>query len=515
MANNKVLLFIRTSTERQELDNQRKELENYVKSMGYADEDIICLEGQGASAIKLDDDYMQMVNELIEYIDSGKISCVALWSVDRVLRDDEIWPQIKKKLITKKIQLVIKNPSLLLLNPDGSINQGSELALSLFSTMASQEMRLKQERFKRTKKANAKKGKYNGGHKHRYGYTIDENNFYIINEPEAEIIRLLFELYSTNKYSAVSLRNECYARGISMDKQKILNILSSDAYCGKPQVKYNNRVYPAIISEELFNKCEAIRKENKLVIRRGDKQVLGGKLIKCCECGGTFTSTSKAYSCCRHTVRKVCGNTITLKKKVIEELLWRVASTLHLQYLMDDNLNKIEEFKKEIEIIDTKIVTINSKISKIDEKKNRVIELYVDGIIDGENKAHRLNKIQEEGNTLTNELNALNEAKTRFMGLIEMKESGDEVEALMAAMDVLEEDEKNNQYQYDIIHKYILKVDCYREWFGEERDKRAKRENGIHIYIHTILGVWEYMYVPNGYKGIKLFVWNGNEFIAD
>ena len=263
MANNKVLLFIRTSTERQELDNQRKELENYVKSMGYADEDIICLEGQGASAIKLDDDYMQMVNELTEYIDSGKISCVALWSVDRILRDDEIWPRIKKKLITKKIQLVIKNPSLLLLNPDGSINQGSELALSLFSTMASQEMRLKQERFKRTKKANAEKGKYNGGCNIRFGYSIGENNFYIINEEEANIIRTIFELYSEGKYSAVSLRNECYARGIFMDKQKIMNILSADAYCGRPQVKYNNRVYPAIISEELFDNCEEIRKGNK------------------------------------------------------------------------------------------------------------------------------------------------------------------------------------------------------------------------------------------------------------
>ena len=513
MANNKVLLFIRTSTERQELDNQRKELESYVKSMGYTDEDIICLEGQGASAIKLDDDYMQMVNELIEHIDGGKINCVALWSVDRVLRDDEIWPQIKKKLITNKIQLVIKNPSLLLLNPDGSVNQGSELALSLFSTMASQEMRVKQERFKRTKKANAKNGKYNGGHKHRYGYTIDENNFYIINEPEAEIIKTIFELYSTNKYSAVSLQKELKERGIVLDKQKIMNILSSDAYCGRPQVKYNNRVYPAIISMELYDACKIIRKDNK-IIRKGEKLCLGGKLIKC-ECGGTFTSNAKAYSCCRHSVRKVCENSITIKKSVIEPLLWRIASTLHLDYLMGDNETRIEECKNEIAIINTKINTATNTINKTEDKKNRVIELYVEGLINAENKAQKLNKIQEEYHRYTNELNTLKEAKIKLESLIKDIELGDEVEALMKAMDIMEEDEKNNQYQYDIIHKYITQVELKREWFGEERDNRAKKENGIHIYIHTILGIWEYMYIPNGYKGNKIFKKNNSAYIVD
>ena len=95
----KALLFLRVSTESQELENQKKELENYVKNLGYNKEDCVLLEKSGASAIKLDDDYMLMVNQLIEYIDSGEISCVALWSVDRVLRDEEIWPKIKKKLV--------------------------------------------------------------------------------------------------------------------------------------------------------------------------------------------------------------------------------------------------------------------------------------------------------------------------------------------------------------------------------------------------------------------------------
>jgi DNA invertase Pin-like site-specific DNA recombinase len=511
----KVLLFLRTSTEKQEFENQKKEMQDYVKSMGYSEADCVYLEKAGASAIKLDDDYMLMVNQLIEYIDGGEIDCVALWAVDRMLRDDEVWPKIKKKLVAKKIQLVIKNPSLFLLNPDGSINQGSELALSLFATMATQEMRVKKERFKRTKTANAKKGKYNGGCNIRYGYSVNEEGYYIINETEAEIIRTIYGLYSEGKYSAVSLQQELADRGTVLDKGKIMNILSSDAYCGRPQKDWNDRVYPAIISEELFDKCSSIRSENKLITRKGDKLCLGAKLIKC-DCGGTFTSNAKAYACCRHSVRKVCDNSITLKKTVIESLLWRIASTLHLEYLMNDNENKIEECRNEIAVIDSKIETAQTNILKIDNKKNRVAELYIDGLIDSENKAHRLAKIQEEYQRLTNELNALNEAKDRLLWLIKNMEDGDDVEAFITALDVLEEDEKKIEQQYNIIHTYITKVECKREWFGEQRDKRATKENGIHIYIHTIFNeyVYEFMYVPNGYKGNKLFVWN-KKWVAD
>lgn len=509
----KILVFIRTSTIRQELEDQKSEMISFVSQYGYKVEDIIFLEDKGASAIKLNTKYLNMVDVLKEYIKSEEINSVAVWHMNRLGRNDEILIELKNLFIKHRIQFICKNPNIILLNPDGSVNEGAELAFGLFATMVKQDMIEKKAKFKRAKTSNALKGRWNGGHKHRYGYTIDENNFYIINKPEAEIIKTIFELYSTNKYSAVSLQKELKERGIVLDKQKIMNILSSDAYCGRPQEKWNNRVYPSIISEELFDKCEAIRKDNK-IIRKGEKLCLGGKLIKC-ECGGTFTSNAKAYSCCRHSVRKVCGNSITIKKSVIEPLLWRIASTLHLDYLMGDNETRIEECKNEIAVINTKINTATNTINKIDDKKNRVIELYVEGLINAENKAQKLNKIQEEYHRYTNELNTLKEAKIKLESLIKDIELGDEVEALMKAMDIMEEDEKSMEYQYDIIHKYITQVELKREWFGEERDNRAKKENGIHIYIHTILGIWEYMYIPNGYKGNKIFKKNNSAYIVD
>lgn len=515
----KILLILRVSTDVQDLEEQKREMIDFAISEGYNMDNIICLEAKGASAIKINDKYQELYNSVEEYVNSGDIECVAVWHLNRLSRDEEWFHKYKKLLTKNKVQLIVKNPALKLLNNDGSINSGMELAFSLFATMSKQEMEEKKEKFKRTKKANAKKGKYNGGHNIRYGYRVDENQFFVIDDVEGKIVSTIFELYSTGKYSGKSLQKEMASRGINMTSQKIVNMIHSDAYCGRPQVKYNNRVYPAIISEELFDLCQTIRVENKIITRRGDKLTLGGKIIKCVECGGTFTSNSKTYACCRHQVLRKCDNSISIKKSIIDPLLWRVASTLHLEYLMNTNEHNIEEYKKEIEIYETKIVVLQDKIDGIEEKKNRVVELYVEGLINGENKTLRLNKINEEVHLWQNEINALNETKNRLYELIENIGKGDDIEILMSALDNVEENEKSMEYRYDVIHKYITTAICKREWFGdnERARKRATKENGIKIEINTIFnnGPWIFMYVPNEYDGCKLWVWNGDEYLKD
>lgn len=502
----KILLILRVSTDAQDLEEQKKEMIEFALSEGYSLDNIICLEGKGASAIKIDDRYIELFNDVKTYVEGGDIECVAVWHLNRLARDEEWFIKYKKLLSKNKIQLIVKNPSLKLLNPDGSINSGMELAFSLFSTMAKQDMEEKKAKFKRTKKANAAKGKYNGGDNIRFGYKV-ENDYFVIDEEQGKIVSTIFELYSTGEYSAESLAKEICSRGVDINKQQIMRILESDAYCGTPQVKYNNRIYPAIISLDLYNRCKAIREDNKLNIRRGDNICLGAKLIKCSVCGGTFSSNGKCYACCRHSVLKACDNSITIKKNVIDDILWMVSSMLHVKYMVQEGEDNLKNFQSQIEIYDQKINTLVQKLNKIQEKKDRVYELYIEGAINSENKALRLNKIDEEGRTMADELNSLKEAKNRLLGLIEDIKNRDKFKMVTEALDGMIIDKEKLEYKYNIIHKYITHVLCYREWFGEDRDLRAKKENGIRIDIHTIDGnITTYMYVPNGYKGQKIWV---------
>ena len=143
----KAICIIRTSTDRQHIEEQRAEVLQMARADGYADEDIEIIGKCGASAIKLDDAYMENLTQLYERIESGDVAVVYAWAIDRIGRDEVVLMQLKNTLASKKIQLKIKNPSLSLLNFDGSVNAGVELAFSLFATMAKQEMQQEKSTF--------------------------------------------------------------------------------------------------------------------------------------------------------------------------------------------------------------------------------------------------------------------------------------------------------------------------------------------------------------------------------
>lgn len=513
----KVLVFLRVSTEAQELEEQRKEMIEFVQLYGYTLDDIIFIEDKGASAIKLNEKYLDMIDDIASYIESGEIDCVAVWAVNRLARNEVMFAQIKSKLVENKIQLLVKTPTLQLLNPDGTINSGSELALSLFSTMAQQEMLERKSKFKRTKKAYAPKGMYTGGTARRFGYKI-ENKYFVPCEVDGESVKLMFELYSTGKYSFYKLAGELNIRGIEKKHGKgkftaafVGDIISSPAYYGEVMEQWNNRVYPPLISKELFDKCAEIRGKNKIEMRVKDvnDKPLAARLIRCTECGHKFMSSGALYKCCMHNIKesKYCPNSISVQKKLVDALVWRVASAVHLEFLWSMSDEKLEEYTREVEIIDMKINTITNNINGVQKKKQRIIDTFLEGLIDKENRDLKLSKISEEVATYQKELNSLNETKNSLIKLIESYQKKDEVESFISNMDTL-----NSLDKYDVIHQQLKEVTFERykmEFEGKIFD------NATLITITTITGgVWKFCYLRYA-KKIPVYVWNGSAWLPD
>lgn len=155
----KAILLLRVSTEKQEIESQKEELTKLAIADKYKTKDLIYIEGVGASAIKLNDKYLAEVDELFSTIEQDKsINTVYAWEISRVGRNEEMLMKIKNFLIEHRVNLIIKEPSLRLLNPDGSVNNGTELAFSLFATMSAQEFKVKKERFKRGKGGTVQRG---------------------------------------------------------------------------------------------------------------------------------------------------------------------------------------------------------------------------------------------------------------------------------------------------------------------------------------------------------------------
>lgn len=507
----KILVFVRASTEKQEIDDQKKEMQDFVKSMGYSDGDIVYLEDKGASAIKLNDKYLNMVDVLKEYIKAGSIECCAVWHMNRLGRNDEILIELKNLFIKHKIQFICKNPSIVLLNPDGSVNEGAELAFGLFATMVKQDMLEKKAKFKRAKSAMAKKGMYVGGKNRRYGYKVNENQYFVADENESKIVKLIFQLYSTGQYSAYSLSKELNSRGynkdgVPFDRRFIAHILRSKQYTGEA-VEGQDMVYPPLITKELYEACESIASGNKIILRQGKKLVICSKLIRCPECG-TVMSSNSTYFRCNYYIEHKCSNCLTLKETVVNEVAWRVAFKEHIDYLIEVSENNTQIYNERLEVIEQKINTINGIIGESDTKKKRIIDSFIEGYIDKENRDLRLKKIQDDILSHQKEIKALEEERSAISGLLENVNKEVNEMLYYDTLDTIDAEVRTNEDHYRIIHQHILKIVPGRFQYGEKA-KGVNRINGVTLDVHTIKGeVKKFRYLPMSKKGDNLFTYN-------
>ena len=259
----KILAVIRESTEHQEIESQKKELTEFCISKGFKENQIEYIAESGASARKVNKKYIQMLEDIKETLISKKIKNCAFWHLNRLGRVKSKIDEMQEWFIKNKIQVYIKNPSLTLLNDDGSVNAGAEIAWGIYGVMVKQETDEMFEKMKRGKNRNAENKKYNGGPIVKFGYMLDKDNYVVPNQEEVELVHLIYNEYLTGKYSVFSLAKELNERGITQRGKKLTSyfiskVLTTTAYIGFTNTKKSNRKFTPIISNEMYEKCKEI-----------------------------------------------------------------------------------------------------------------------------------------------------------------------------------------------------------------------------------------------------------------
>lgn len=465
------IAIIRTSTESQEIDSQRKELLNFIKNDGIDESRVEVIGEVGASAIKLDERYRKNLDKVFSLIEKGGIKCVYAWALDRIGRNEEVMFHFKQFLISHNVNLKIVNPSLVLLNPDGTVNSGMEIAFSLYVTMSKQEMEHKKVRFKRAKQRNKENGKYNGGSV-LFGYKVDEHGFIIPDPVEGESLKLLFELYSTGKYSMKGLETEIQERGIqtkyTLNAPHIARYLRNDVYCGRGN-------YPAIVTAGLFDKVQKVLKDNvTLLSREHTHSYFGTKLIVCPECGHYFVANLRSYRCHQHTLGK-CSNRLSLSLPLVDGLLWNFAKTLELDAQLNQNKDDVTILKKQLEVLRSKEDTLS--VSTVETKIQNTKQLYMEAMISREDfdkamskhhqadkeRKEKLLKVKEEIKNIEDEIVRLNSSDDFWKNLSDLSFK---IESLR--------DEKKMS---EIVHRRIKKVTV--EYLGQ---------TGFHMVLTSYKG---------------------------
>lgn len=489
MKSKKCILLVRVSTEAQSYDEQERELFELAKKQGYLPEQITPI-SRKESGIKIEENEREGLNEMKRLIETGEYDCVFAWEISRIARRKAILFSVVEYLIKHEIQLIIKDPNINLLNHDGSINEAAEMVFTLFAQLAESEMRNKKARFTRAKKEGYRNGKYMGG-RVKFGYKVNEQGYIVIDEESAKLVRLIYDLYITGKYSMTELAIELRSRGmfasvknITNTKSVISHILKDNAYIGKrsliyssnaelveqsyipkidkkPKKKINNNIYPRIIDEETWAKCVERRSHN-IHRTKEQQQYLLTPLIHC-KCGASYcvNTLDGTYECrIRHNaVEKGLIHNPAIQINLIESLVWYVTVMELTNDMAMQKRDSKEEYAKEIELLRHKIGVSEQKINDIATRRNKLDESYfVTGSITNE----QYNRLSEQQNSLIaveqENIRRYNTSIRKYNELIKDESSfGELISSIEESYDKIKSGVELDK-MHEIIHRYITNI---------------------------------------------------------
>lgn len=392
----KVIIFCRVSTDSQEVESQLKETKDYAISLGYNEKDCIYISSVGASAVKLNTLYMQSIQQLKDYILSGEINAVVVYHLNRLCRNDVIAMEIKQLLIENNVQLHVKEPTISLLNVDGSVNSGAELCFSLFATLNKQNAIELKTKTLRGKRAKAEKCLYGGGGI-PFGYMV-ENDVFIINPDEKYIVETIFDLYN-NGLSFSQIVKELIETKVvdSFTKTRVNTILHNSNYCG-------NNGFPQLINSELFNQVQEKIKSN--TIARSSKHYYFGARIFKCQCGLAYNVChNELYNCISEN--KSVPHSKGISVAFLDGLLYKLVYDRINSQLKKTSENNRNNLIKKINALSMKSIKLATDLDKFKEKYSRLQDLYIDGMYSKADYNIKKTQLQIKENTIKEQLKSI------------------------------------------------------------------------------------------------------------
>lgn len=453
---NKCILLVRVSTERQDYDEQERIIYNQAIADGYTDENIIAIK-EKESGIKLSEEERRGLNRMKQAIEAdSSINCVYAWEISRIARRKKILFSVLEYLTRKQIQLKINEPSITLLNHDGSINEAGETIFTLFAQIAESEMRNKQARFKRGKLANAKQARYNGGLV-KYGYCIDSDGNYVINEDEANVVRTIFSMYVYDGLSHLQILKELKEGGKIPDsrkKQFVTKILNSLEYTGISNKYGFERKYPIIIDKYTFEKSRKIAMDNRTKADK-TKNLYFCKGLIFCKCGARYIANSLSLQyVCYNRFHQKCGYSNDININIADSIAWACAKIQQMKMNSDDVKQAVQTYKERISVIEEKIEILNKKFLSLESKKERNGDMYFSGSITQEKFRANEKLIMIEANEYTSKINQLKNEIADYNRMILNSE-----EAVNYKTIVNNVNQMNDKLKYQIIHNFIKKIE--------------------------------------------------------
>jgi site-specific DNA recombinase len=438
----KVALYARVSSDQQaeknnSIPSQLRLLNEYALKHNMTISKEYIDEGESALSVNRPA-FLEMIAETKKKF--PPFQAILVWKLSRFARNRQ--DSIVYKAMLKKRGIDVVSISEPIDNtPQGQLMEGMiEVIDEFYSAVLAQETL-------RGMSENARKGYRNGGYA-IYGYKNtrvfdDKKNpktKYEINGAEAEVVKLIFELYAKGnglKNIVMHLNKEKLSSrsGDKWGPTTIANILRNETYIGwtvfnkkdnkttgrqfKPRSEWViiKNTHEPIISEELFSRVQKLieqKQPKNQPARVTASQYLLSGLMKCGECGGAFGVTGYGrgrkyayYDCITYSKKgkNICPGHRIRADELDAEVTRRVKDLLfsdkNMKKLVDDINSAARSLRTDSGV---RITALKKKAADIQRRIAMQYEAIEGGMIDLSLVAPRLKELKSQKDTLQEEI---------------------------------------------------------------------------------------------------------------
>lgn len=398
----KFAAYCRVSTERGEqltsLENQKLFFSEYAQKTGDELVRIYADKGISGKDMKKRDAFLEMLAEA----ETGAFDYVAVKDISRFARNtsDFLYGIRKLKSFGTDVRFLSNNQTVL---------GESEFVLTVFAALAQQESENLSKRVVFGKRQNAKKGRVPNV---VYGYDREDMYNLKINTSEGETVKLMFRMYLSGEGTRrIAMRlNEMgipTKKGAMWQAKTVRRILQNPIYTGRltnnksvtedflsgkrralPEEEWfvHERPMLRLISDADFYSVQkkiAGRREMYDRKERFSGKYLFSNVIKCGECGGSFTARENSgvrYRCAAHN-NGLCKNAVTVKEQDIKEEVERYLESRNIKCADragSSDLERIDKLEKSLK-----------------NRKKRFMEMYAAELIGMERLKSELSAVNK------------------------------------------------------------------------------------------------------------------------
>ena len=359
-------------------------------------------------------------NRLLADCRKGKIDRVLVKSISRFSRNTKDCLAALRELMRLGVTVQFEKENI----DTGTLT--TELMVSVSGSLAQQESMSISQNIRMGYRRRMERGEFIASSP-PYGYRNAGGGRLEIVPEEAEVIRWVFESY-LNGQGIVTIAEEMNRRGVPKKHGEAAWIpyavacwLRNEKYTGNtlcqktfttgfPYISVKNRgevdqfyienSHPAIISQEIFDKVQALRKKKKAPASAPSKFPLTRKMI-CGKCGATFYRTvdrhgANNWVCSGHkdgnrNGRGACPN-LSVRERDIYTAFIRMYNKLRLHegIILRPALDQMEALESAVQRENPAMLEVNRAIAQATEQNYKISKLRASGLLDADACAAKL-----------------------------------------------------------------------------------------------------------------------------